>query len=138
MSFGMKKFDGISAMTGSPRRYSLEEERKANVIGKRIKEARKANGYSLEDFRKLLELYGVKVSRYAVNKWEQGETAPSAYQLVAIFFALGLEESVSFLVRDYQPELNAEGMKKVQIYKDDLIDTGKYSPSAVIADNVIH
>ena len=40
MSFGMKKFDGISARTVSPRRYSLEEERKANVISKRIKEAR--------------------------------------------------------------------------------------------------
>lgn len=132
----MKQYDGAER-NAAPRRYSLEEERKANVIGKRIKAARKANKYSLEDFRKLLERNGVSVSRYAVNKWEQGETVPSAYQLVAIFHALGQEEQVCFLMRDYQPPLNDEGIKKVQIYKEDLIATGKYAPTVSVEDNAI-
>ena len=90
----MKNFNRSSGRVDKLLQYHLEEERKANVIGKRIKEARKANGFSLEEFRVLLEGTGVKVSRFAINKWEQGETAPSAYQLVAIFRALGLEEQV--------------------------------------------
>lgn len=133
----MKIFNRSSERRDKLLKYHLEEERNANVIGRRIKEARKAAGCSLEVFRTLLERNGVKVSRFAINKWEQGETVPSAYQLVAIFSALGLEEQVCFFMNDYQPELNAEGLKKVQIYKEDLIASGKYVPSAKKTDNVI-
>ena len=133
----MKIFNRSSERRDKLLQYRLEEERNANVIGRRIKEARKAAGCSLEVFRTLLERNGVKVSRFAINKREQGETVPSAYQLVAIFSALGLEEQVCFFMNDYQPELNAEGLKKVQIYKEDLIASGKYVPSAKKTDNVI-
>ena len=98
-------------------KYNMEAEKSLNAIGSRIKEARKAKDYSLDDLRGVLEGCGVKVSRYAINKWETGETVPSAYQLIAICNALDLTEHVSYFMDRYMPELNAEGLKKIQDYK---------------------
>lgn len=109
--------------------YNMEAEKELNIIGSRIKEARKAKGYSLDNLRRVLENNGVKISRFAINKWEAGETVPSAYQLVAIFNALDLSEHVSYFMDSYMPELNAEGFSKVREYKADLIATGKYAPA---------
>ena len=110
-------------------KYNMEAEKSLNTIGSRIKEARKAKDYSLDDLRGVLEGCGVKVSRYAINKWETGETVPSAYQLIAICNALGLTEYVSYFMDSYMPELNSEGLRKVQDYRADLIATGKYAPA---------
>ena len=62
---------------------NAESERKANVVGKRIAEARSAKKLSLSAFAELLTEYGVAVGRSAVYKWETGVTIPSAYQLLA-------------------------------------------------------
>ena len=110
-------------------KYNMEAEKRLNTIGSRIKEARRANEFSLEDLRESLESYGVKVSRFAINKWETGETVPSAYQLIAVCNALGLSEYVSYFMDSYMPELNAEGLKKLQEYRSDLVASRRYTPA---------
>ena len=70
--------------------YNAKEEKEHNVIGARIAEARKKRGMTLADLSLRLESLGVKVSRGAASKWETGETVPNAYQLIAVFNALGI------------------------------------------------
>ena len=64
----------------------------------------------------------------AINKWELGASKPNAYQLLAICFALNINEKLEYFVGNYQPRLNSEGQKKVNEYIEDLVLTGKYSP----------
>lgn len=113
--------------------YNAAEEKENNVIGARISEARKKRGMTLADISATLEGLGVKVSRSAASKWETGETVPSAYQLVALFNALGFEDRISFFMDSYAPALNDDGLRKVEEYKADLIASGKYRPAPKIS-----
>lgn len=88
---------------------------------------------TLADISATLEGLGVKVSRSAASKWETGETVPSAYQLVALFNALGFEDRISFFMDSYAPALNDDGLRKVEEYKADLIASGKYRPAPKIS-----
>lgn len=110
------------------RKYDAAAERADNVIGSRISEARKKRGFTLTTFSEHLARFGVNVSRTAVNKWEVGDTVPSAYQLIAVMNALNLEDSLRPFVSDYVPDLNDEGTRKVEQYKEDLMACGKYRP----------
>ena len=111
-------------------RYNATSEQQLNIIGQRIAEARNRAGLSLVKFSDLLEDYGVSVSSVAINKWERGKNVPSAYQLLAVSQALHMEEDLTFYIRNYQPELNDEGVKKVADYKADLIASGRYKPQS--------
>ena len=113
--------------------YNAAEEKENNVIGARISEARKKRGMTLADISATLEGLGVKVSRSAASKWETGETVPSAYQLVALFNALGLEDRISLFMDSYAPALNDDGLRKVEEYKSDLIASGKYRPTPKVS-----
>ena len=113
--------------------YNAAEEKENNVIGARISEARKKRGMTLADISATLEGLGVKVSRSAASKWETGETVPSAYQLVALFNALGMEDRISYFMDNYVPALNDAGLRKVEEYKADLIASGKYRPAPKIS-----
>ena len=110
--------------------YNAETEAQANAIGSRIREARKAKKLSGPKFTELLSQFGVKVTRQSAAKWETGQSTPNAYQLLAICHALDIREGLSFFTcaGENQEELNAEGQRKVEEYKADLIATGLYKP----------
>ena len=106
-------------------RYNAAKEKEANIIGRRLAAARYKTGMSLAVFIKELEKYGLHVGPNGVNKWENGETVPNAYQLFAVMHALGIED-FRMLCEDYKPLLNDVGLRKVQEYRADLIAAGKY------------
>ena len=108
--------------------YNAAKEKEQNTIGARIAEARKRRGMTLADLSSSLEALGIKASRAAASKWETGETVPNAYQLVAVFNALGIEDRISYFMESYAPVLNEAGIRKVEEYRADLIASGKYRP----------
>ena len=109
-------------------RYDAAEEKKNNIIGKKIAEARKLKGMSIAIFAKYLERFGLQVGTGAVGKWETGDSIPNAYQLIALCNALEIEDAVRYFMSEYEPILNEKGIKKVREYRDDLIATGNYAP----------
>lgn len=108
--------------------YNASNEKEKNVIGSRISSARKRSGLTLSDLSARLGKCGIKVSSGAASKWETGETVPNAYQLIAVFNALGIEDRFSYFMEDYVPTLNEAGIRKVNEYRADLIASGKYKP----------
>ncbi len=109
--------------------YDAATEREKNIIGARIADARKKRGVTLSALSECLDKLGMKISRAAVSKWETGETVPNAYQLVAVFNALDMEDRLSLFMENYVPVLNDVGLRKVEEYKADLVASGKYKPS---------
>ena len=122
--------------TVKSRYYNAEAERKDNVIGRKIAEARHRKGFSLMSFSRMLEDYGLKVGGSAIAKWERGETLMNPYQLVAVCRVLDIA-SIFSLCADYRPELNAVGQKKVDAYKADLLATGRYMPLSSVEENTV-
>ena len=120
------------------KRYNAEEEKRRNVIGSRLSQARKQHGLTLSSLSKLLPQYGIPVGRTAINKWEMGERIPNAYQLLAICQALEIdEETFSYLTGcSNREDLNAEGLGKLNAYREDLIATGRYRPEEEPAEVV--
>jgi len=120
----------------SARGYNAAAEREKNIIGTRIKEARKKRGITLAQFSEQLGAFGVTISKGAASKWETGETIPNAYQMVAAFNALDMEDQISFFMENYVPVLNDEGMRRVREYKSDLIASGKYRPAPRVLTSI--
>ena len=108
-------------------KYDAAGEKRLNVIGRRITEARKLKGMSLVIFADYLERFGLHVSSKAVGKWETGDSIPNAYQLIALCTALEIEDSLTYFMGDYAPLLNDDGMRKLREYRDDLIASGRYA-----------
>ena len=109
--------------------YRADIARQKNVIGSRIAEARKISGFKQAELsRKMLEL-GVEVTPQSISKWEKGDAAPNAYQLIALGYALGIaniSEYFSGSAPGTAQELNAEGLRHLHEYKEFLIASGKY------------
>ena len=126
----------IPFSTVKSRYYNAEAERKDNVIGKKIAEARHRKGLSLANFSKRLESVGLKVGSSAIAKWERGETMMNPYQLLAVCRVLDIENSLS-LCADYRPELSEIGQKKLDAYKADLLATGRYMPPSIVEENTV-
>jgi len=126
----------IPFSTVKSRYYNAEAERKDNVIGKRIAEARHRKGLSLANFSKRLESVGLKVGGSAIAKWERGETMMNPYQLLAVCRVLDIENFLS-LCADYRPELSEVGQKKLDAYKADLLATGRYMPPSSVEENMV-
>ena len=106
------------------------EARRRNLIGRRIARARRDAGLSLAAFSRLLEDHGVSIKDKGLSKWEQGETVPNAYQLMAVCSALDLRD----LFFDYAPALNDIGLQKLADYRQDLIASGRYTPVKASAE----
>ncbi len=121
---------------GKGAEYNAEAEKARNLIGTRIQDARKELGWSLVTMVEHLKDYGVDVGRTALNKWENGDTVPSAYQFLAVCRLLGLDDRISTYMTDYQPELNAEGRRLLAQYRRDLICSGNYRPESKSLDLV--
>lgn len=110
-------------------KYDAAAEKRENIVGVRIAQARKRKGLSIAAFSALLGRYGVKISTGGAGKWETGYSIPNAYQLIAICNALEIEDQIPFFMGGYSPALNSEGERKVAEYRDDLIASGKYCPA---------
>ena len=113
--------------------YNAEAEREENFIGRRISALRRERGLSLAAFGQELGRYGVTVGVSAIHKWEKGDSAPNAYQLLAIGEAFGLEDTASAFKSRAVPELNEEGMRKLADYRADLVASGRYAPKKTAA-----
>lgn len=114
--------------------YNASADREQNYLGKKIAEARNDRGLSLQAFRQLLAEYGVDISVPAIHKWEMGQSAPNAYQLLAIGQALRVDEDFSYFMSvSHRPALNLEGMAKVEAYRADLVATGNYKPQPALS-----
>lgn len=121
--------------------YNAEREAQANVIGERIREARKAKKLSGPKFTELLSHFGVKITRQSAARWETGQCTPNAYQLLAICHALDIKEGLRYFDEGFEwpaDELNEEGRRKVEEYKVDLIATGLYKPREAVSRPRIH
>ena len=110
-------------------KYDAATERAENVVGSRIASARKLRGLSIATFTETLKEYGVELTKGAVGKWETGETVPSIYQFLAVCSALDMDDRLSAYKTGFVPELNEEGLKKVEQYKHDLVCSGNYRPA---------
>ena len=117
----------ITDITGS--RYDYNAERRGNIIGKKIKAARKARGWSLQRFREELENSGLELTAQALSKWETGGAVPNAYQFLLIAGVLGVKEPFEYFTSSSpRPELNEEGEDKLRDYKKLLKLSGLYRP----------
>ena len=107
--------------------YNARRAREENAVGKRISDARRAQGLSLARFSDLLAGYGVQVSAAAISKWEVGGSIPNAYQLLAVCHALEIDEGLRYFSDAALPtDLNDAGLRKLREYKTDLIASGRY------------
>lgn len=120
-------------------RYDAAQDRANNTVGIRLAQARSKAGLTLDAFSKLLLDYGVAVKRGSINRWENGESLPNVYQLIAICKALDIEEGLSYFMgeRVARQPLNELGMKKVAEYKADLIASGRYKPASRVTENAV-
>ncbi len=110
--------------------YCAEQEREKNVIGNRILEARRARKLSQADVSRLLAAYEVVIGPNGLRKWEVGMSIPNAYQLLAVCQCLGIEVGPNLASNGFR-ELNDEGLRKLQSYREDLIASGRYAPETV-------
>lgn len=117
--------------------YNADIDKKDNYIGEKIALARKEKHISFARFCKLLEEYGISVTASAVQKWESGASIINGYQLLAVAHALNISDVMEYFSSSGNAsELNAEGLRKVAAYKDDLIASGKYKLTAPVKDIV--
>ena len=117
--------------------YNAGVALKKNSLGQCLRDARRCHGLTLVDLSNLLMEYGVQISGAAISKWETGNSVPDAYQLLALCCVLDLENILKLLPSCRLPLLNAEGQKKVDAYRSDLIASGRYTPEASHPSNTI-
>lgn len=111
------------------RHFNVQSAKQINLIGKKIGDARRSCKITQKDLAELLSEYGVSVKTPGVCKWESGETVPNSYQLFAICQALKIQDGLAYFMGKVQPrqeELNAEGLRKLEDYRQDLIASGLY------------
>lgn len=120
--------------------YNAAKEHEENYVGKKIAEARKKRGLSLNAFSELLNSYGLAIQRQGLGKWELGIAVPNAYQLLAVCHALDIEDGVEYFT-GYPAKaqvLNDVGLQKVADYRQDLIASGRYKPKAAVNTKIIY
>ena len=109
--------------------YDAGAEYARNAIGKRIAEERRRRGLSQGEFASLLRDFGIRIGLRGYAKWETGETVPNAYQLLAIYHALRPPEGARWLSLG-EEELDGEGLRRLDEYRQDLVASGRYKPAA--------
>ena len=105
--------------------YNAENEKSANIIGERIREAREQKRWTQTQFSTLLQQFGIHVTKATVGKWELGRYLPNAYQFLAVCHALEIADIGQYF-SSLPQELNAVGLQKLAEYRSDLIATGRY------------
>lgn len=110
--------------------YMVDSARRANTVGKKIREARKEAGLTLSELAQQIQEYGVTVQTPAVNKWESGESIPNAYQLIAICHVLHIRDGLEYFTGLIQPTddgLNTEGRRMLKRYEEYLKTDARYT-----------
>lgn len=110
-------------------RYRADWAKMNNDIGKKIGAARREARLTQAGLADRLYDYGVIVQTPAVNKWENGDTVPNAYQLMAIIHALGIKDGMSYFtgyVTSLDSSLNYEGRRLAKQYIEYLESQEKY------------
>ena len=125
-----RKSNFISFAAGS---FDARAAREGNVIGARLAALRRERGLTLAELGRRLAQCGVTVSAAAVGKWESGDTVPNAYQLAALGRILGTDSLADFIGEGASP-LNAEGLRRVAEYREDLIASGRYRPASFLPE----
>ena len=110
-------------------RYDYNAERLGNVLGNKIKEARKRLKWSQLRLKEELEENGLELTTQALGKWEKGESVPNAYQFLLLSRVLGIKNPLEYFVSSSpRPELNEEGEDKLRDYRKLLKLSGLYRP----------
>ena len=107
--------------------YNAEEERRLCVIGKKISAARQERGVGMRELQRLLKDRGIEVGYASLFRWENGDTVPNAYQLLAICDALEIPDASSYFMNG-RADLDETGLRKLAEYRKDLIASGRYAP----------
>lgn len=119
---------------GAP--YDAANDRERNGIGRKLESARQAKGVSLRALAELLRTRGVEVEYQAPWKWEKGITVPNAYQLLALCDALEIPDAFRYFMNSGEG-LNAEGMRKLAEFREDLLASGRYKPAPAAKKSVV-
>lgn len=114
--------------------FLVESAAGENLIGSKLADARKRNGFSQGQFVKELQKYGICLSQSAYSGWEHGFRTPNAYQFLGLCEALNIEDIRNYFLGDAGPEpgmerLNEEGRKKAREYIQLLMDSGRFESS---------
>ena len=123
----MKSPQEIAARVAYRGRYDAQAESADNVIGLKLRQARKDAGLTVKELAAAMAGFGLPITDKAVSKWEGGHSTPNPYQLVALCLILGIDD-IRALMRAHTPRLNREGLDKVLAYADDLAASGRYAP----------
>ena len=110
--------------------FDAAEAREQNLVGRRIAAARRDAGMSLAGLSRALAGCGVHIRDKGLSKWEQGQTVPNAYQLMAACRVLDIAD----LLSGDMPALNDAGLRKLSEYREDLIASGRYEPPRPTAE----
>lgn len=117
-----------------PEVFDAGQLKEQNTIGKKITEARKAAKFSQKDLASGLENYNISIKPGSISKWEKGDALPNPYQLLAVCHLLGIDDVFNYFIgstperADYTPELSQKGLNLLQMFKEALITSGKYTP----------
>ena len=111
--------------------YCTETEQNNNAIGKRLSELRASHGMTITELTRQLCIFGIKLDRSTIGKWESGISTPNAYQLIAICKLFHVSSIDFFTLNTSANVLNEEGIKKLESYKTDLIASGRYRPKQI-------
>ena len=106
-----------------------------------LRELRQRKGYEQKEVSKMLCEMGVPTTNSQISRWERDMNNPNMEQFIAICYIYSVKDLFAVFgienLSAIEGDLNAEGMKKLNEYKELLIASGKYSPTASRADNVI-
>ena len=116
--------------------YDAGAEYARNAVGKKIAAERRRRGLSQGEFAALLADYGIRIGLRGYAKWETGETVPNAYQMLAIYHALQPPEGARWLVGG-EESLDAEGLRRLDEYREDLVASGRYRPAAKLEGRAV-
>ena len=117
-------------------KYDAQTAHDNNYVGHQIRAARKTKALTIPALAEKLSEYGITVTRHGISKWETGGAVPNAYQLMALCYALEIEDCLPYFSGKLRPPvLNKLGLRKVEEYREDLIASGRYIPDE--EDNVI-
>ena len=118
-------------LPGRPGYFQAYAACSANMVGEKLRAARKASGMTLSELSEALREYGVLIKTPSVNHWETGETVPNAYQLLALCHALGISGGLAYFTGSVtagrRDPLNAEGQRMLKSYREFLESRPQYT-----------
>ena len=120
--------------------FDTESARRRNLIGLRIAAARRARRMTQGELAASLASFGVRVQTAAVSKWENGDSVPGAYQLLALGYVLGPSVWPGASFSPEEP-LNEEGLAMLGCFRGWLESQPQYRarprrPAALVEMNV--